>query len=286
MELLVALTLGAVVLAMVGGVSVRQQHFYRAVVASTERTERLDQATALIPVAIRSIAPGEGDIPPGGARDTALEFRATIATAVVCDSGHGSLVLAPVRAEPPQLASILQRPDAGDTLWALLTSGADESWAPRPITAVFDSVTTCLIGGLPPWKAPVGQPSLVIRVVGPLPAGQGTPVRITRLWKYSLYRASDGDWYLGARDWNSGAMRFNIIQPVSGPFTSAARHGMALRYYDSTGAVVASGAADPRGIAFIQVAFSVDSGLAGGLGWTVGLRTASTTSIALRNHRR
>jgi hypothetical protein len=285
-ELLVALTVGAIAIGVVGAVSFRQQRFHRDVVAATERFEQLDQATALVPVALRSIATTEGDIPSGGARDTSLEFRATITTAVVCDSGHGSLVLAPVHTGPPWLASILERPDAGDTVWSLTMIGAGESWTPRAIIAVIDSTTTCLIGGLSPWAGPSARPSLVLRVGSPLPAAQGLPVRITRAWKYSIYHASDGDWYLGAREWNAGTLRFNTIQPVSGPFVSAAAQGVAFRYYDSAGVAIASGGSDTRGIALIQVAFRVDSALPGKFAHAIAVNGSSSTSIALRNRPR
>jgi hypothetical protein len=285
-EMLVTLTVSAIAITLVGAVGFRQQRFHRDVVAVTERLEQLDQATALIPIALRSIAPGEGDIPPGGARDTSLEFRATIATAVVCDSGHGSLVLAPPHTAPPRLASFLDRPAAGDTAWWLSSAGAGEVWSPRTITGVFDSTTTCFIGGVFPWANQVASPSVVLRVAAPLPPAKGLPIRITRSWKYSIYRASDGSWYLGARDWNSGTLRFNIIQPVSGPFVPAAAHGVAFRYYDSAGVVIASGSSNTRGIALIQVAFSVDSVIPGQFAHAIGIRGSTIASVALRNQQR
>jgi hypothetical protein len=286
MEMLVTLTVSAIAITLVGAVGFRQQRFHRDVVAVTERIEQLDQATALVPVALRSIAPGEGDIPPGGARDTSLEFRATIATAVACDSGQGSLVLAPVHTDSPHLASVLQRPAPGDTAWTLATIGAAEAWTPQAITGVIDSTTTCLIGGVFPWANQAATPSVVLRVAMAVPPAKGVPVRITRSWKYSIYRASDGNWYLGARDWNSGTLRFNTIQPVSGPFVSAAARGVAFQYYDSAGVAIASGSSETHGIAFIQVAFSVDSVLPGTFVHAIGVRGSSITSIALRNQRR
>lgn len=286
LEMLVALTLSAIVITLVASVGLRQQRFHRDVVAATERLEQLDQATALVPVALRSIAPGEGDIPPGGARDTSLEFRATIATAVVCDSGRGSLVLAPVGTGPPRLSSILERPVAGDTAWWLAKVGAGEAWTPQSIAGVIDSTTSCLIGGVAPWPSRASLQSLVLRVALPVPPAKGMPVRITRSWKYSIYRASDGKWYLGARDWNPGTLRFNIIQPVSGPFISAAARGVAFRYYDSAGVAISSGSSTTRDIAVIQVAFSVDSALPGQFTHAIGVRGTTITSIALRNRRR
>src|SRR5439155_9594724 len=81
----------------------------------------------------------------------------------------------------------------------------------------------------------------------------GMPVRITRRLRYSLYRASDGAWYLGQRDWNATTLRFNTIQPVSGPFLSAALGGLTFRYFDSSGVEVPSGAAQTRAIALLRI---------------------------------
>lgn len=285
-EMLVTLTVGAIVITLVGAVGLRQQRFHRDVVAVTERLERLEETAALVPVALRSIAPGEGDIPPGGAHDTSLEFRATIATAVICDSSHGSLVLASAHTDPPRLISILERPDVGDTVWSLTTIGAGEIWTPRAITGVVDSATSCLIGGVSPWADHSAHPSLVLRLAEPPIAGQGTPVRITRSWKYSIYRSSDGEWYLGGREWNSGTLKFNTIQPVSGPFLSAAAQGVAFQYFDSAGVAIASGSAETPRIAVIQVAFSVDTALPGKYAHAIGVRGTAITAIALRNQRR
>jgi len=282
-EMLVALTVGAIVITLVGAVGLRQQRFHRDVVAVAERLEQLEEAAALVPVALRSVAPADGDIPAGGARDTSLEFRATIATAVVCDSSRGSLILASVHTDPPRLISILERPDVGDTVWSLTMTGAGEAWTPRAIAGVIDSTTKCLIGGVSPWADPSAHQSVVLRVIGQPIAGEGTPVRITRSWRYSIYRASDGEWYLGAKEWNSGTLKFNTIQPVSGPFLSAAAQGVAFRYFDSVGVAIASGSSETTRIAVIQVAFSADTALPGKYAHAIGVRGSAITAIALRN---
>ena len=285
-ELLVSLVIGAIAIACVGAFGFRQQRFHRDVVAVTERLEQLQQATALVPIAIRSIAPGEGDIPAGGARDTSFEFRATIATAVVCDSGHGVVVLAPVGTVPPLLASVLASPAVGDTIWSLTLAGTNETWTPRPIVAISDTTTACALGPMSPWPGPTAYATIALHVAAPLPAGRGSPVRITRPWRYSLYRSSDGNWYLGARDWNPATLRFNIIQPVSGPFLSAAAHGVAFRYYDSTGAAIVSGGAITRGVALVQITFRVDSVLTGNFAHSIGIVAGAIASASLRNRAR
>jgi hypothetical protein len=82
----------------------------------------------------------------------------------------------------------------------------------------------------------------------PLPptVDAGTPIRATRLVRYSLYRAPDARWYLGRREWSPSRTRFEIIQPVSGPYRGYASEasqssGLEFHYFDQSGAPVPSG---------------------------------------------
>jgi hypothetical protein len=116
------------------------------------------------------------------------------------------------------------------------------------------------------------------------------PVRITRPVRYSLYRASDGQWYLGERDWNAASARFNTIQPVAGPFLSAASRGLALEYLDSAGASLASPVADTRAVALVRIQLT---GLTRGVTRALGAAAAglprrgdtAVIAVALRNRR-
>ncbi len=67
------------------------------------------------------------------------------------------------------------------------------------------------------------------------------------------------DWYLGQRDWNSATATFNSIQPVSGPFLSAALGGVAFRYLDSAGAALATPVTNTRSIAAVQASLRTDT---------------------------
>src|SRR6185503_546753 len=109
LELLIALGIGALVIGLGAMIGFRHQRFHRDVVIAVERADELDELVALMPISLRGIAPGEGDIVPGGARDTSLEFRATIASGVVCDSASLTTLIAPADATP-RLASVLSRP--------------------------------------------------------------------------------------------------------------------------------------------------------------------------------
>src|ERR1043165_4192864 len=68
-ELLVSLSVGALVLGLSAMIAFRHQRFHRDVVIAVERGDQLAELVALMPISLRGIAPGEGDIAPGAARD-------------------------------------------------------------------------------------------------------------------------------------------------------------------------------------------------------------------------
>ena len=265
-EAIIAIGVGTIVVGLTAMIGFRHQRFHRDVVIAVERTEQLEQIAALMPISLRSIAPGLGDIAPGAARDTSLEFRSALATSVVCDTGHGTVVLAPMQ-DAPRLNSVLGRPSAGDTAWVLAHDGAGESWAPRPITGVADTLAACPLGGGWPF-GPGILPALALRFANPLPPPAAV-LRVTRPWRYSVYRASDGAWYLGAKEWNPTLGRFNTIQPVGGPFASGSA-GLRFSYRDSAGSVVPAASPETNRIALIEVSIE-----------RLGL-----TAIAIRNRLR
>jgi hypothetical protein len=281
-ELLVAVVLSALVLGLLGVVSARQQRFSREVVVSVERNIESGQAAELLPIALRSVSPQFGDIPAGGARDTSLEFRATIATSVVCDTAPNTIALAPSHPTPPAFTSVLSRPETGDTAWTLALAGSD-TWTAHAITGVVDSTYRCRVGSVMQWPGDPPAGGLVLRVAGGTSVASGSPVRITRPWRYSLYRSSDGQWYLGAKDWNPASAKFNTIQPVSGPFLSAAAHGLAFRYYDSTHTEIVPASPDTRSIALVEITIRSDTTLPGRFSHLVSAGGVVAASVALRN---
>ena len=282
-ELLVAVGIGALVIGLGATIGFRHQRFHRDVLVAVERSEQLDQVVALAPITLRAIAPGEGDIAPGAARDTSLEFRGTIASAVVCDSASSVVLLAPADFAP-RMTSYQSRPEPGDTAWFLDASGAGEQWVARSITSVFDSTAACMIGATLPFGM-TPRRSVAIRLTAPAPVGASI-ARMTRPTRYSLYRASDGAWYLGAKDWNASLARFSTIQPVAGPLASASASGLRFNYLDSLGALLPATPGDPAKIAAIEAGFRVDSAIPGKYAHAASIRGRATAVIALRNRAR
>jgi hypothetical protein len=114
----------------------------------------------------------------------------------------------------------------------------------------------------------------------------GTPLRITRPARYSLYRSADGKWYLGRREWSPVQGRFETIQPVSGPYRAydseaGQTSGLELRYFDRSGLRVPSGSVASDRIARVSVVLRAPP--PGGDGQVRERRDVASVTVALRN---
>ena len=248
-ELLVAMAVAGIVLGILTAVSVREQRAFADLTEQAVVAAQLREAAAVLPVDLRALSPAAGDI--RDARDTAIEVRATIASAVACDTVTGAIVLAPARTDAASYASSFASVSAGDTAWLLTPADSDDAWAPYAVASVAASAAgQCAPGGPQLDAAAAAAPRTKIALVGVAPAARaafaGVPLRITRPVRYSVYKASDGDWYLGERDWNAASLRFNIVQPVAGPMRPAAAGGLTFTFRDSAGASLTVPAGDLR----------------------------------------
>jgi prepilin-type N-terminal cleavage/methylation domain-containing protein len=251
LELLVAMVVGGVALSLVSAICVRQQRLFSDLARRSALTGQLREGAEILPIDLRATASGAGDIRE--ARDTSIEIRATVASSIVCDTIAGGVVLAPGDGDPT-LATSFAPIEPGDTARIYDARDSTDAWIARRVVAVASAnAGACDVAG-PTLE---GASLAARRTTLMLDSGTATPligmpVRVTRARRYSLYRASDGGWYLGARDWNAELLRFNTIQPVSGPYVSAASGGLTLRYFDAGGAELATPVADTRAIALIQ----------------------------------
>src|SRR5262245_32471442 len=114
-ELLVTMTMGGIVLSLVTVVCLRQQRIFTDLANATAVAGQLRDAATILPIDLRAVASGSGDI--RDARDTSLEIRGTIASAVVCDTLRGAVVLAPRVAGVESYAGMVTSLDVGDSLW-------------------------------------------------------------------------------------------------------------------------------------------------------------------------
>ena len=249
-ELLIALACAGLLFAVAASIALRQQRQSAELADDAATTGRLREVMATLPIDLRGVSPAAGDIRE--ARDTALEVRATIGSAVVCDTAGRSLILGPVLPGAETFAAYVTTVAASDTAWLLDTGDTTERWIPRRITSVSSTVTSRCAKGAPiVSNAPFVATSLALDTLAPGRAG--TVLRVTRPVRYSLYRSSDGSWQLGARDWNTTTFRLNTIQPVVGPLLPPSGRGLLFSYYDSGGSTVAQGSDSAAGVALIRI---------------------------------
>lgn len=231
-ELIVALVLASVVLGLATTSSLRQQRLHSSIHAVAVADDQLRAAVRLVASQLAMLDATAGDLLPGLGMDTALQFRAPVAHALSCVTGIGAVTLRADAAGEVALGGEASLPRASDTLWWL----GDSTWVGRRIAAVTQATVACV--------APVATTSrttlrLTLGTVDTVPAG--APLRITRQTRYGLYRASDGTWQLGFREWNDPSNQFAAPQPVAGPLLLrvGARHS-GFRYFDSAGSELAS----------------------------------------------
>lgn len=251
LEMVVVLVLSAIVLGIVTAIGNRLQHQLHDTTQRIEIAEELSTASAILPLELRSLAPADGDVRGGEARDSSLEMRSTVAAAVACGGAPGALLVAPFRLAGGRHAAWSVQ--AGDTLWLLTSSDSTERWRALPIHDIHPARASCpaLTGDAASSVFDLGS-LVTIEVSDSTAAVPGTPLRVTRPIRYSIYRGSDGLWYLGVRSWSAATAQFNGIQPLSGPYTPPGPTGSHIEYFDVDGDRVSSGAPDTRGIARIE----------------------------------
>ena len=125
----------------------------------------------------------------------------------------------------------------------------------------------------------------------PVDLATARAVHVLRPFRLSLYRASDGQWYLGGRDWNGTLARFNCIQPVAGPLRpysrSASASGLVFLYASASGEPLGA-PADPEQIATITIVARAETRApvrGTGMATTVSgvVRDSLAVTVALRN---
>jgi prepilin-type N-terminal cleavage/methylation domain-containing protein len=244
-ELLVALSLGGIVLAAAASSMLRQQRGVRWIEGLTGAELQLRPVVHLLTDELSLLDAGAGDLAAGQASDSSLQLRAVVAASLACDSG-AALTLLPETGASPPLAGLARPPETGDSAW--LYFGA-LGWRARAIVGVSRVTTPCAVPTLaagPAYRLVLDQPP---------DAPAGTPVRITRWERWVVYRAGDGRWYVGVRDFSPATGRFLAAQPVAGPFLRAARDGArtGFRYFDASGGALAPDGTNERDVARVRV---------------------------------
>lgn len=239
-ELIVILALSTIVMGGLTSVLVRQQRFYRGTADLIETRSQIRQAAGIIPSDLRGVSSVGGDIK--SISDTSMVFFATIGQAVACTPVPGAayIDIPPLTlANKNTLASFTMTPGAGDTVYVYhdgaTEAAIDDHWEAYGIIGPpTTSQTPCLsLTG----TADLTSDRYRFPLAAPLAADvtSGTPLRFVRRTRYSLYRATDGAWYLGY----CSLACAGAPQPIAGPFLpgSGGTAGVSFSYQNAAGAV-------------------------------------------------
>lgn len=279
LEMLVVLALTSLVLGIVSIVGSRLHRELAGATGQIAAREQLATAAAILPLDLRSLSPPAGDIRQGEARDTALEMRSVIASGATCGGTPTAPNVVPLLAEGGRHVTPSIEP--GDTLWILDDGDVGEGWTPIPIRALHSVAGTCGALAIGPGRDVFDSQRLIgVDLRDSITGRTGSFVRITRPIRYSIYRASDGLWYLGLRTWSSGSVQFNGVQPLSGPYDPPGLGGTRAEYFDSAGNAVTSGALNTRDIARIEWLLRSSASVRG-----LPVRDSTRLVIAIRNRR-
>jgi len=251
---LIELVIAMVLMSLIGGAIVklllRQQRFYNSTTDLIQTRQQIRQAAAMLPSDLRGISSVGGDI--FSMSDSALEFRSTFGSSVVCVNAAGLLSTVPVvLASGATMTNWSRIPVVGDSI-AVYNNGPPVGWSLFRITG-RTTVTTNAANGCPVATGltragditatnPSYQLTLLPAAAATIPVGAG--IRFVRRVRYRLFRDTDNQWYLGFFDCLFGRVPVcNTTQAIAGPFQPYATNGTSgvqFAYYDVNGAVTAN----------------------------------------------
>jgi hypothetical protein len=286
-----------VILGVVGGAIgltlLRQQRFYRGTTELLYAREGVRDALELLSTDVRGMATADT---VRLLADSAIEVFASIGSSVVCQIAGAEIGL-PAAAPSPgnTLTTFVTQPDTGDlALFYRDSIEAGSQWERHRIVgfSVRSLEATCPISsGLTRAEDDSDRQSgflVTLSTSTTRHVVRGAPVRFIRRGRYSLYRASDGDSYLGYRRCNAiGPSACGSIQPLSGPYRPySSNHGstgLLFEYFDANGAPLTPGAS-PLTVARVDVTARAESRqriTVEGRAWTPG--DSATLAIGVRN---
>jgi prepilin-type N-terminal cleavage/methylation domain-containing protein len=294
-ELAVVLVILGVVGSAIGLTLLRQQRFYRGATELLYAREGVRDAMEILSTDIRGMSTADT------ARllaDSAVELFANIGSSVVCQVA-GSEIGLPETVSPRgnTLTAFLAQPDTGDlALFFRDSMDGGGHWERHRIMGFsarsLAAVCPASIGFAPMDALDPGATGFLITLSTPLSSevGRGAPVRFIRRGRYSLYRAADGEWYLGYRRCNAiGSSVCGAIQPLSGPYkaynSSAHSTGLLFEYFDVLGARLGAGSS-PLTLARVDISARAESRqrlVVEGRAWTP--TDSATVAVAVRNRR-
>ncbi len=207
-ELMISVSLLGIIGVMLTSVLVRQQRFHRAVANVTDARARMRDIATIMPTDLRSVSTAGKDLL--AISDTSMQFRSFLGASIMCRFASATVIDLP----PKSLASgnVLTawiNPPAPNDIAYLYDDGTaggniDDSWAPFTIsdTSSSTNAANCPTTTTPPFTTAADNAARRYQLTlatAPVQARVkvGAPIRFAREVRYSIYQASDAQWYVG-----------------------------------------------------------------------------------------
>ena len=270
-ELLMVLTVLGVVGGLLTNVLIKQQRFNRALTETADSRSRMRDIATILPTDLRGASSIGRDILTIGL--TSMQFRSSIGSSVLCGLAGTVIELPPTTLASGQvLTAWINPPKPGDVAFiyddGAGRGNADDSWAQFTITDTTSAVNAawCPAAGVSPFTQVADDGQRRYRLTlnaapNPLTIKVGAPIRLAREVRYSLFAASDANWYVGYQTCTpSGAVgvagpcdnREILAGPVRAATTDTTTSGLYFLYYRQDGTAITN-AADAALIARIGV---------------------------------
>jgi prepilin-type N-terminal cleavage/methylation domain-containing protein len=238
-EMMISLAIAGIVLSAAYKLLVANQRFYRSqsVIADVESNVR--ESALILAGELREVSPAGGDLQQ--MTDTAITINAMRALGIVCvvpDFLLGRVVIQDAstfkyRAIDATRDSVfIYREGATNTT-------SDDGWLRGKVSGT--TAQNCTDGSAGTRIALSGLVGVSFATLSG--ATIGAPVRTFETVNYRLYQDATGTWYLGIRQWVSGA--WTNTSAIAGPMRP--NDGVHFEYYDSLGVATAT-AADVKAI--------------------------------------
>jgi prepilin-type N-terminal cleavage/methylation domain-containing protein len=296
-ELLVAMAIAGIVGATLLMTFRKQERFYSSATEIMNVRSELRDAADVLVTDIRGAAVARYGLPVMA--DTAVELFATVGTSVVCTMPSGRTLFLPptILSGGAVLTSFIAAPDSGD-IALIYANPANNPDSARWIESRISGFTArSLASSCPPATgfttiADSGAGyAVTLQNAVDSAIRKGSPIRFLRRGRYSIYRSSDGAWYLGYRRCNAiGQSVCTTIQPVSGPYLPYSKNGasgLGFRFFDASGGELLD-AGSSRQVARVDVVLRGETRRAVSLAGdaTRRYRDSAVVSISPRNRAR
>ena len=291
-ELMVAITILAVVGGAVLSVLTQQQRFYRDANEWINIRRELRNGAGMLPTELRGISSVGGDVT--AMLDSALYFNANFGSAVVCARNARTIDIPPTNLSRHTLSSWYSQPHPGDVAYVFndssATGSADDRWDAFTIKTFESISTTCaqtaFLGASdvsPGWRITIDDAHPNISTL----IQTGAVIRFGRPVRYSLFQPTVGPgepWYLGYAEQTDVAGTFTPTDVVGGPFRDydeGAGSGVRFAYFDATNTALTDISQAPS-LARVDVVLQAEGTTPSALRGTA-LHDSTVFRIALRN---